>query len=472
MQGLGKPGVGIWGTTMGAPYNAAFNFPGYASFGPNYLNGLAQNQVENPVKQRIYRLLMPEAILNPPIHWRGETFCGQSLEQQFIPFTYPAPGCSEVKMFYRYGGSYLGTMTATNRWVKMYQSPKLEFVVNQDCWWCTETGLADIILPACTNFERCDIGEWANTGGYTHHGSIACNHRVIVYQHKCIEPLYESKSDYQIFAALAGKLGIGDKFTEGNSEEDWVEKSYHHSDLPNYLSFEEFRRKGYFIVPIPEDYKPTPALRWFHDSRPCDTPDHFNPKRQTDKNRELGTYTGKIEFVSQSLKENLPDDDERPPLPRYIPSWEGYNSELAAKYPLQLITPHPRYSFHTHHDSNASWLGEIPGHRVRKDGYLWRPVRLHPDDAAKRGIKDRDIVKLYNDRGAVLCIAEITERIKAGVAHCYYGSGKYDPLEPGNPESIDRGGCVSILTPSRMLSKNAPGMAPNSCLIEVEKWQG
>ncbi len=127
--------------------------------------------------------------MNPPIHWLGQTFSGQSLEQQFIPYTYPMPGCSEVKMFYRYGGSFIGTMTDTNRWVKMYQSPKLEFVVNQDCWWCNETRLADIILPACTNFERNDIGEWANTGGYTQHGSNACNHRVVVYQHKCIEPL-------------------------------------------------------------------------------------------------------------------------------------------------------------------------------------------------------------------------------------------------------------------------------------------
>jgi len=472
MQGLGKPGVNIWGTTMGPPYNAEFDFPGYSSFGPNFLNGLAKNQVENPVSQRIYRLLVPEAILNPPIQWLGQTFCGQSLEQQFIPYTYPAPGCSEVKMFYRYGGSFMGTMTATNRWARMYQSPKLEFVVNQDCWWCTETGFADIILPACTNFERNDIGEWANTGGYTHHGSNACNHRVVVYQHKCIEPLYESKSDYRIFTELAGKLGVQDEFTEGNTEEDWVEKAYRASDLPKYISFKDFKQKGYFIVPMPEDYQPTPGLRWFYEGRDCDTPDHFNPKRSTEKGKELGTYSGKIEFVSQSLKKYFPDDEERPLLPRYIPSWEGYNSDLVQKYPLQLITPHPRYSFHTHHDANTSWLGEIPGHRVLKDGYYWHPVRLSPPDATARGIKNGDIVRLYNDRGSVLCIAEVTERMRPGVLHSYYGSGKYDPIEPGNPNSIDRGGCVSILTPSRMLSKNVPGMAPNSCLVEATRWEG
>jgi molybdopterin guanine dinucleotide-containing S/N-oxide reductase-like protein len=470
MQGLGKPGVNIWGTTMGPPYNASFEFPGYSSFGANFLNNFAEKPAINQVKQRIYRLLVPEAILNPPVHWLGETFCGQSLEQQFVPFTYPAPGCSEVRMFYRYGGSFLGTMTRTSRWVRMYQSPRLEFVVNQDCWWCTETGLADIILPACTNFERNDIGEWANTGGYTHHGSNACNHRVVVYQHKCLEPLYESKSDYQIFSELAERLGLREEYTEGNSEDDWIEKVFNCSDLPGYISFEDFKKKGYFIVPMPEDYRPTTALRWFYEGRDCDTPDHFNPKRDTEKGKELGTYSGKIEFISQSLREHLPDDKERPLLPRYIPSWEGYDSALAKKYPLQLITPHPRFSFHTHYDAKTGWLGEISGHRVLKDGYRWRPVRLHTSDAEPRGIRDGDIVRLYNDRGAVLCIAQVTERMRPGVVHSYYGSAKYDPLEPGNPDSVDRGGCVNILTPSRVLSKNAPGMAPNSCLVEIEKW--
>ncbi|MCX7912019.1 MAG: molybdopterin-dependent oxidoreductase, partial [Dehalococcoidales bacterium] len=403
MQGLGKPGVSIWGTTMGAPFNAGVRFPGYAAFGPNFLNGFARKRVENPVKQRVYRLLVPEAILEPPIKWLGETFCGKSLEQQFIPFTYPAPGCSEVKMFYRYGGSFIGTLTATSRWVRMYQSPKLEFVVNQDCWWCNETGFADIILPACTNFERPDIGEWANTGGYTHDGSNACNHRIIVYQQKCIEPLYESRSDYQIFAELARRLGFGDDYTEGNSEEDWVEKVFYYSDLPKYISFEAFKRKGYFVVPVPADYTPTPALRWFYEGRPCDTPDQFNPRRNTERANELGTYSGKIEFVSRSLLAHLPDDEERPPMPRYITSWEGHESPLTRKYPLQLITPHPRYSFHTHHDMNNPWLVEIPAHRVYKDGYWWRPLRVHPEDAALRGIRTGDIIKVYNDRGAVLC---------------------------------------------------------------------
>ena len=56
--------------------------------------------------------------------------------------------------------------------------------------------------------------------------------------------------------------------------------------------------------------------------------------------------------------------------------------------------------------------------------------------------------------------------------HAYEASAKYDPLEPGKPGSPDRGGCMNQLTPMRMVSKNAPGEAQNSCLVEVAKWEG
>ena len=476
MQGLGKPGVSIWGTSMGAPSNADVFFPGYADpEGRMSSSKAAEKQfgmMENPTKQRLYRLTLPDAILNPPVSWRGEGFCGQSLEQQFGEFTYPMPGHAEIRMFYRYGGSFMGTMLDTNKWVRMYQSPKLEFVVNQDCWYNSETTFADIILPACTSLERDDIGEWGAGGGYTAHASNGCNHRVIVRQKKCIEPLWESKSDYQIFVLLAERLGLKGEFTEGKSEIDWAKAFFDISDLPKYITWEAFDKKGYFIVPIPEDYKATPSLRWFYEGRACDTPDPANPKRNTEKGDELGTFSGKIEFVSESLKQYFPDDEERPVSPRYIPSWEGHRSELAKKYPLAMVSPHPRFSFHTHYDKHTDWLNEIPVHRVWKDDYPWWPARIHPTDAEPRGIRHGDIVKLYNDRGAALCIAKVTERVRPGIIHSYASSALYDPLEPGKAGSVDRGGCVNLLTSPRMLSKNAPGMTPNSCLIDIEKWEG
>ena len=472
MQGLGKPGVAIWGTTMGAPSNTTIFFPGYAD--PDSRMGMsraADRKLATPTKQRLYRITLPEAILNPPVEWDGEGFCGQSIEQQFLHYVYPMEGYPEVKMFYRYGSSFIGTMVDTSKWVRMYQSPKLEFVVNQDCWWGGETGFADIVLPACTNLEREDISEAWTSGGYSMHGCSGNNFRVLVRMKKCIEPLWESKPDYEIFSLISDRLGMKDIYTEGKTDVDWAKAFFDISDAPKLITWEELEKKGYCIINPEEGRKPTPALRWFAEGRTCDTPDPMNKKRGTDKGDELGTYSGKIEFVSQSLLKQWPDDDERPPLPHHIPSWEGYRSEAYKKYPLQLISPHPRFSFHTHYDKHTKWLNEIPAQRIMQDGYAWWPARVHPKDAQARGIKNNDIIKLYNDRGAVLCIAVITERVLPGIIHSYASSANYDPLEPGNPKSIDRGGCVNLLTPSRMVSRHAPGMAPNSCLIEIVKWE-
>ena len=478
MQGMGKPGVNCWGgATGGAPLDLNFNFPGYSSNGWDPFGIVANKSYfpeGNTVTQRCYRLLLPDAILNPPVSWTGEGFCGESIQQQFNRFTCPEPGPdgAPIKMFYRHGGSFISTMCDTNKWVRMYQSPNLEFVVMQDCHWQSETRFGDILLPASTNFEHSDLSEWNSAGGYGYN-DMSVNHRVIVYQHKCIEPLWESKPDYDIYTLLAERLGIREEYTEGNSYEDWNKKVYEYSDLPKYISYEDLKEKGYFVVPPMPDGQESPlAFRWFYEGKPCDTPDSLNPHLGTDKAHLLGTPSGKVEFVSRSLTEFDANDEERPPMPRYIPSWEGHDTtELTCKYPLQMVTPHPKHSYHTHHDNKSLWIDKISQHRVHKDGYAWWPVRINHADARERDINEGDIVKVYNDRGAVLCIAHVTERIRPGTVHSYEAGSRYDPLEPGKPGSIDRGGCMNLLTSGRLLSKNVPGMASNSCLVEICKWE-
>jgi trimethylamine-N-oxide reductase (cytochrome c) len=471
MQGLGKPGVSIWGTTMGAPASYKW-FPGYAEpQGQMGRSDVAKNKIclQNPTQQRLFRLTLPDAILNGRDWFRGEGFCGASLDQQFTENNYPVE--TKVHMFYRYGGSFMGTMSDTNKWVKMYQSPELECVVNQDCWFSSETNMADIILPACTNFERNDIGEWATCGGYTTMAHIGNNWRVIVREQKAIEPRGESKSDYEILRLIAAKLGREEEFTEGNTEDDWAKLFFDSSEIAKDgdITWEEFNRKGYYIVPCPpkEERNNAVSMRWFYEKRDADTPDPGNLPRKAGHPERLGTYSGLIEFASQSLKENLPHDMERPVVPHFIPSWEGYKSEIWYKYPLQIISPHPRWSFHTHYDKHESWLDDVEQHRIRIGGYPYWIMRINPVDAEPRGIKDGDVVELYNDRGSVLCAASVTERVPVGVLHSYGCTAKYDPVEPGVPGSTDRGGCVNLLTATTMLSKNVPGMTPNSCLCEV-----
>jgi anaerobic selenocysteine-containing dehydrogenase len=366
----------------------------------------------------------------------------------------------------------------TNRFARMYRDPKLEFVVNQTIFNEPEARFADIVFPVCTNFERWDIGEWAKISGYSNKLSPT-NARVVVLQHKCIEPRGESKPDYQIFALLAERLGIKEQFTEGHPDEmSWIKRMYDVSDLPKVISWEKFQAKGYYIIPPKMDKKPTPALRWFYDQRAIDIPDKpmttDRPDDTESGKSRLSTPTGKIEFESQTLKRFDPNDTERPPVPHYMPSWEGTESyDILKNYPLQLLSPHPRFTFHSQHDGKSLWNGEIPHHRRLINGYRYWVMRINPIDAEKRGLKENDIVKIWNDRGAVLCAVNITKRMLPGVVHSYSSGGGYDPQgEPGVNSTVDKGGTINQLTSSRFHSKNCSGMAPGSCLVEVEKWDG
>jgi len=65
---------------------------GYSSGGWDAFSLVAKKGAVNKVQQKVYRLLLPESIMNPPVNWIGEGFCGQSLEQQFTQNTIPLPG--------------------------------------------------------------------------------------------------------------------------------------------------------------------------------------------------------------------------------------------------------------------------------------------------------------------------------------------------------------------------------------------
>jgi len=154
--------------------------------------------------------------------------------------------------------------------------------------------------------------------------------------------------------------------------------------------------------------------------------------------------------------------------PQFIPSWEGHHTEeLVGRYPLQLVSPHPRFSFHTMGDGKASWTDDITDHRVLIDGHHYWILRLNGRDAEARGIADGDLIRAFNDRGEVILAAQVTERVGPGTVHCYESSADYIPLgEPGH--SADTAGCINILTPKRFVTPTSTGMAPNSCLIQVE----
>jgi len=481
MQGLGKPGVSMGNLQWGTPVDANFYFPGYAEGGMSgdlhhtamaveLYQRMPQLPSMNTVEQSIPRLQLPEAILEGKAE--GYVWDGKSMQAQFNKISYPKPGYSEVKMLYKYGGSIFGTMSDTNRHVEMYRSENLEFVVNQSIWNEGEAKFADIILPACTNFERPDISEWAALGGYAHHGQTQLNHRVVIFQHQLIEPMGESKSDFNIFLELSKRLGLGAYFSEGISELDWAKREFEASDLPSIISWKEFIRKGYCVIPNPpEELRDPVSWRWFYEGRKKDVPEPMPlPSDYSEEYlKGLQTQSGKIEFECESLKMFDPDDEERPPIVKYRRADQGPLSENAETAPLQMVTPHPRFSFHTQGDGKDSYLNDIDEHRITVDGYAYWVIRINPEDAAARGIKMHDVVKVHNERGAVLCAARVTERVRPGTIHGYESCAVYDPMgEPG--QSVDRGGCLNQLTPPKSQLKKGHSMGSSSAAVEVTLW--
>ena len=482
MQGLGKPGVNMGNLQWGTPVDFNFYFPGYSEGGMSgdlentampveLYQRMPQLPTMNSNGQMIPRIWMPEAIADGKAE--GYRWVGKSIEHQFGKFGYPAPGHSPVKMLYKYGGSMLGTMNNTNRHVRMYQSENLEFVVNQSIWFEGEAKFADVVLPACTNFERTDISEWAGLGGYGHHGQQQLNHRVIIFQAPAIEPLGESKSDYWIFTEVCKRLGLANYFNEGVNEIDWVRRQYEASDLPEVVSWKDFVKKGYHVVPAEKEKLRAPvSFRWFFENRKKDVPEaHPLPSDYTEEFlKGLQTQSGKLEFECNSLKRF--HDPERPPIVKYEPSWEGpHSGEMFEKFPLQLLTPHSKYSFHTQGDGKKSFLNNIPEHRMLVDGYYYWTLRMSTADATARRIKKGDLVKVFNDRGAVICAAWPTERLPPGVCHGYESAAIYDPLgEPGR--SVDRGGCLNLLTPEKTQTKTTHSLAGANSLVQVEVWDG
>ncbi|MCS6947192.1 MAG: molybdopterin-dependent oxidoreductase, partial [Steroidobacteraceae bacterium] len=422
--------------------------------------------------QVIPRIYLPEAIMHGKA--LGYLTDVSSVQGQFFPFGYPAPGHVPVQMLYKYGSASFGTMVDSNRWVKMYQCENLKFVVNQSVWKEGETPYSDIILPACTVFERWDIGEWYNVGaGYVHHMYSMNNHRVISLQHKCIEPLGESKSDYDIFLAIAERLGLGAIYSEGgNTELDWCKRVFDSSDIAKHMSWREFLKKGYFVVPpvAPSARAPT-AFRWFYEGRKKDVPEPYPlPSDYVEFGKGLQTPSGKYEFVPQTLKKI--NDPGRPPLNVYQPVYEDPARDPAFKdYPLQLLTPHSRYPFHVMGDDEDSVLRDIREHRVLVDGHYYLVARVNRRDAEARGVRDGDLIRVWNDRGSVVCAAQLTERLRPGVISAATGSAEYRPAgEPGN--STDLGGCMNLLNPHKPITDKTHSIKPNTTRVQFEKWTG
>jgi len=100
-----------------------------------------------------------------------------------------------------------------------------------------------------------------------------------------------------------------------------------------------------------------------------------------------------------------------------------------------------------------------------KDGYQYEPAWMHPQTAAEQGIEHGDIVKVFNERGTVLCAAYVTERLIPKAIYVDHGA-RFDPIDAG---ALDRGGAINLITPRNNISKYATGMVVSGFLVGVAK---
>jgi len=394
-------------------------------------------------------------ILNPPVTWYGlGPQAGTTLQRQFVKNTFPAPkenGGSEIHAYWTCSPCMTTCWNDGNTLIKAFRSPKMELIIAQQPWLENDSLYADIILPITTVAEEGDIQRCPQ------------ENEVLFLQKKSIEPVGESKSDYHAVGEIAKKMGVYDKYTGGKTDQEWIKAGWEKSGVTELVSWEKLQQNQYFVVPNRVDVsKEPPGLANFY---------------KDPKSNPLETPSGLIEFYSQKLAENFPGDNERPPSPKWIvggPASQGWThdesllGEKAKKYTMLLITNHPRWRLHAQFD-DVPWLREISTCKVKgPDGYMYEPVWLHPTDAAKRGIKSGDIVRLYNDRGAVLGGAIVWERIIPGAVYQDHGA-RLDEIIPGQ---LDRGGANNLICPLETMSKNAEGEATSGFLVEVEKVTG
>ncbi|MDR3309882.1 MAG: dehydrogenase, partial [Oscillospiraceae bacterium] len=410
-------------------------------------------------KQFIPRCLIHRAIIDGHAEWYGlqcfsssqipdsKNFRQSTSEYEFEKMAYPRPGLSRIHMLWTDAPCNTTCWNDGNLAIESMRHESIECIVAQHPWLENDCYFADIILPVATKHELNDIANDLSSGAY-----------VSIYKaDRSSAVVGESLSDFDVCARVAEKLGkdVYDMYTCNLSEDERVRYFYKASGCEDYMTWEEFTKQKIFIVPCKEGaIDLPPGLREFYEDP---------------ENHPLTTPSGLIEFSSKHIEQYMPDDPERPPVPHWIESGESHDerrsSERAKKYPLLLMSNHGRWRMHAQCD-DIVWNREVQTMKVRgADGYQYEPCWLNPGEADRRGIAHGDVVKVFNERGIVLCGAYVTERVTEGVCYVDHGS-RLDPIIPG---LLDRGGAINTITPAAITSKHATGMATSGFLAEVQR---
>ncbi|MCO6556049.1 MAG: molybdopterin-dependent oxidoreductase [Gilliamella sp.] len=404
---FGKPGtnIGTWGGSVIYP-TPSFNLP-------------------NPVKTSIPFFLWTKAIEDGPSMTARNSYL-KGKEKLDVG----------IKFIWNYAGNVIGNQHSDlNRTHQILQDEsKCEFILVWDTHMTASAKYADLLLPDVSSVENNDlINNSYSSGAYSY----------LIRMQRTINPLWENRAAYDVLTDLSEKLGVKDKFTEGRSQDEWIEYCYEQlrKNEPNLPPFADTDGMGVIERRLADSDKQI-GLKAFRDD-PIKNP--------------LNTPSGKIEIYSEALanianKWELDAEDVLYPIPAYLPAIEGSEDKpKRKKYPLQLI------GFHTKGQCHSSY-SNLPQLREAVANSLW----INPFDAEQRQIKHGQLVEVYNDRGRLYIPVKVTPRILPGVIAIPQGM-----WAKTNSIGIDIGGCINRLTSLRptVLAKSNP---QHTNLVEVK----
>ena len=319
---------------------------------------------------------------------------------------------ADIKLIYAAFGDLVNQCGNVNKTVAALD--EVEFIVVHDHFLTPTARYADIVLPATTFWERNDMHvPWSGGGHYA------------LFMRQAIMPLGECRNDIDICADLARRLGI--EGYNDHTEEEWLRSFCAGTEIDD---FDAFRERGLARLPAPDE-----AVAFAREVR--------DPEQHP-----FSTPSGKIEVYSTTIAAT-PDMyglGTMPAVPTYLHPYED-----DPRHPLLMVSPKSRARTHSIHDNQP-----VLSRAERQD--VW----INAADAAARGIADGDRVRVFNERGATVVPARVTDRIAPGVVSIKEGAW-FTPDEDGR----DARGCANVLTADRSAPSGASTY--NTCQVQIER---
>lgn len=350
---------------------------------------------------------------------------GSTIQYNGRAITFP-----EIDLIYWVGGNPFHHHQDLSRLRRAFRRPST--VVVHEQFWTSTARHADIVLPATMSIERDDFGAGRNDPFFVPMPALT-------------EPAGQARDDYAIFAALESRLEPQSSFSEGRTTLQWLEHLYAEwagrMESLGYPvpTFAEFWRSDHLDIPVGN------TRQVLHEAFRADPDAH-----------PLATPSGRIEIHSETIESFGYEDCPGHPVWLEPRAWLGSG---AGRYPLHLIANQPKTRLHSQLDvGETSQRSKIQGRE---------PARMHPADAAARGLRSGDVVVLRNDRGSCLAGLMVSDAVSPGIVQLSTGAW-YDP-DPDDP-SFCRHGNPNVLTADLPSSRLSQGTTAQHALVEVERW--